>query len=109
LSHYDGWSFSSLFSFEYGFIFSSAPETDAIHIFTQPQLMLWLRINSIEGHYYYYYYYYYYFREKTKVEAFFDTLRNDDELKFDTYECFRFKNSHQILQIKRVIDILVGF
>ncbi|MEM5566829.1 hypothetical protein WNY78_17035 [Psychroserpens sp. AS72] len=46
LSHYDDWTFSSLFSFEYGFIFSPAPETNVAHILTQPQLMLWLRIES---------------------------------------------------------------
>jgi len=101
LSHYDDWSFSSLFSFDYGFIFSPAPETYVEHILTQPQLMLWLRINSIEGHYY--------FREKTKAEAFFDKLRSDDELHFDNYECFTFKKSFQIVQIKRIIDILVDF
>lgn len=68
---------------------------------TQPQLMLWLRINSIEGHYY--------FREKRKQKLFFDKLRNDDELKLEYYECFTFKKSHQILQVKRIIDILVAF
>ena len=73
------------------------------HILTQPQLMLWLRINSIAGHYYYY------FIEKTKAEAIFDKRRPDDELKFDNYECFTFEKSHKIVQIKRVIDILVGF
>ncbi len=101
LSHYDDWTFSNLYSFEYGFIFSPAPETNVSHILTQPQLMLWLKIDTIKGHYY--------FREKTKAEAFFDKFRNDDELKFDNYECFTFKKSYQILQVKRIIDILVTF
>jgi hypothetical protein len=101
LSHYDDWSFSNLFSFENGFIFSPAPETNSDIIQTESQLMMWLRISFIDGHYY--------FREKTKTEAFFDKLRSDDELKFDNYECFAFKTSSQILHVKRIIDILVEF
>ncbi|MCD2260812.1 hypothetical protein [Psychroserpens luteolus] len=101
LSHYDDWSYSNVFQFEEGLIFLPAPETNSVGMVTESQLMMWLKIDSINGHYY--------FREKTKTETFFDKVRNDDELKYATYECFTFKTSRQMLQIKQIIDKLVTF
>ncbi|MGS2726617.1 hypothetical protein ACU8DI_08410 [Psychroserpens sp. BH13MA-6] len=101
LTHYDDWSYASLFRFDLGYIFTVAPETYSPIYYCESQLMMWLHIPTIEGHYY--------FREKTKAEAFFDKIRNDDELKFENYECFTFKKSTQILHIRRLMDILVNF
>ena len=42
--------------------------------------MLLLKIESIDWHYT--------FREKTGTEKFFDSIRNDDEIKLKDYECF---------------------
>ena len=80
LSGYDDWSYSNCFKFERGFIFMPYVNYGRGNNYFENHLMLWLKIESIDGHYT--------FREKTGTEKFFDSIRNDDEIKLKDYECF---------------------
>ncbi|GAA3594660.1 hypothetical protein Q4Q39_06995 [Flavivirga amylovorans] len=96
LSNYDDWSYSDLYRFEGGVVFLPSVELNIAGHYRESHLMFWVKINDISGHYF--------FREKSSSEKIFDLIRNDDEIKSDLYECFTIKKSHNIIQIKRILE-----
>ena len=95
LSSYDDWNYSNPFKFVNGLIFLPAPELHKLTYYCESQIMFWIKIDSINGHYL--------FREKSSSEKFLDLIRNDDEININNYECFTFEKSHNIILIKNVL------
>ncbi|WP_299278084.1 hypothetical protein [uncultured Psychroserpens sp.] len=93
LNQTENWIYSDIFYFDSGYVF-------APHLKGECKLVMWLRIDAINGHYY--------FREKTKTEAFFDKIRNDDDISLINYECYTFKRSNQITRVKDLMSKLSG-
>ncbi len=100
LNSYDDWSYSNPYKFEKGFAFLPAPElrgtTYYQNDYCESHLMFWVKITNIDGHYF--------FREKSSSEKFLDKLRDDDDIKFNDYECFTFKKSHSIILLKNILE-----
>jgi len=84
LSQFEDWSYSNVFHFNEGYLFTP-------YIENEYKLMMWIKIYDCGGQYY--------FREKTKTEALFDKIRNDDEIKVENYECYTIKPSSQVSQV----------
>lgn len=97
LSGYDDWSYSNAYKFENGFIFLPTIEGSRI----ETHLMMCLKIPNTEGHYL--------FREKTSSERFFDSIRNDDDIKLKNYECFTVKKSTNIVRVINLINKISSF
>lgn len=108
LSKYDDWSFGNCFRLEYanGFVFLPAVKIidnepgyfdNSYH---ESQVMFWLKLNIDLCHYY--------LREKSKVEKFFDLLKNDDDLKLQNYESFTFRKSPNLINIIRILKSFEG-
>ena len=108
LSKYDDWSYSNCYRLEYanGFVFLPAvkfidKETGYVdNSYHESQIMFWLKLNIDFGHYY--------LREKSKVEKFFDLIKNDDDLKLKNYESFTFRKSTDLLKIIRILKSFEG-
>jgi hypothetical protein len=109
LSKYDDWSYSDCFRLEYanGFVFLPAVKIidkepryfdNSYH---ESQVMFWLKLNIDLGHYY--------LRGKSKVEKFFDLIKNDDDLKLKNYESFTFRKSTNLINIKRILKSFEGY
>lgn len=94
LSRYDDWHYNNIFKFNEGYILTPYVEGEY-------KVLMWLKIFNIKGHYY--------FREKTKIEAFLDRIRVDDEIKIDNYECYTFKRSEQLPQVRILIKKISQF
>ena len=94
---YDDWSYSDSFSFDNGknFIFFPAVEYKTENNFNESQIMFWIKNDKLNGHFY--------LREKTTFESLTDLIRNDDEIKFDNYECYTYKKSNSILNVIRIL------
>jgi len=101
LSKYDNWTYSSPYIFEGGILISPAPElygqTYYEDDYIESQLMFWLKMNSISGHYY--------LREKSAVEKIFDKLKRDDDLNLIGYESFTFKKSYDVIKINKLLEV----
>lgn len=100
LSKYDDWEYSNSFSFENGILIFLEPEiygkTYFEEDYSETQLMFWLKIDRLEGHYY--------LREKSFTEKFLDKFRNDDYLKLKDYESFTFKKGNDLIRIHKLLD-----
>lgn len=99
LSGYDDWSYDDCYKFENGLIFSPSVEWNRGEFYQESHLMIWLKIQNIDGHYA--------FREKFASEKFFDTIRSDDEIKLKNYECFTIKKSFNIIKINSILSKII--
>jgi len=99
LSGYDDWSYSHSYKFEKGIIFLPAPELNKGYYYCESHIMIWMKIESIEGHYI--------FKEKTASERFFDLIRNDDDIKLKDYESMTLRSSNKILVINNILSKIV--
>lgn len=99
LTKYENWTYSNTFKFRNGILFLPAPEiyaqTRYQEDYIESQLMFWIRIQNIKGHYY--------LREKNSTEKLFDFFRNDDDLILKDYECFTIKPSSNILTLNHLL------
>ncbi len=95
LNEYDDWDYSNPFEFKKGIVLLPAVELNGTINYKESQLMFWVKVDNINGHYY--------FREKSSSEKLFDLLRNDDEIKFSDYECFTIKKTHNIILLKSIL------
>ena len=105
LSSYDNWSYSNPFRFNQLILFFPQPGISRSSVYhsdeySESHTMLWVKIESIEGHYL--------FREKSSSEKFFDLIRNDDDIKLSNYECFTIKPSKSIIKIRRLLDEVIS-
>ncbi|WP_422103825.1 hypothetical protein [Winogradskyella sp.] len=94
LSQYGDWSYNNIFKFNEGFILTP-------YVKYEYRVLMWLKIFDINGHYY--------FREKTKVEAFFDKIRMDDDIEINNYECYTFKKSYNVSKVGILIRKIAQF
>ena len=101
LNNYENWSYSNPFEYSKGKVILPAPEiygsTYYQDDYSESQLMFWIKINNINGHYY--------FRSKSKTEKILDKLRKDDDIRTKNYECFTLKKSFNPIEIERLLKL----
>ena len=108
LTKYDDWTYSDAFRIEYckGMVFLPAVYASGnLHSYFQEdyhesQLMFWIKFDIDFGHYY--------LREKTAAEAFFDSIKGNDDLILSNYESFTFEKSKNVLYVKHILKNFEG-
>jgi hypothetical protein len=111
LGQYDKWLYSNVFHIEYcdGTVFlpevyllsySGSYSPEKSYDYNESQILFWIRLDTDFGHYY--------LREKTGAEAFFDSIKVDDDLILANYESFTVKKTMNMLRLQHLVTKFEG-